>query len=99
VEKLGGHKYDGNLAGVKAGVAGMASENAGSKRGQNGGMAGVSRGEESPVSMRLPVPFYEDALEITIRDEAEENHVVAVQPRVNGSMSGAGHAGVTRWPA
>jgi DNA primase len=113
VEKLGGHRYDGNLAGAKAGVAGMASENAGSKRVQNGGMAGVSRSEESPVSMRLPTPFYEDAREIAIGDEAEENYVVAVQPRIHGSMNGAGHAGsgsprtglrswgeeATRWPA
>ena len=41
VEKLGGHKYDGNLAGVKARFAGLEDENAGLKRGQNGGVAEV----------------------------------------------------------
>src|SRR5580658_6520514 len=100
VETLGGHKYDGNFAGEKAGVAGREGEFAGAKRPHIGGVAGVARGEESPVSMLLPVPFYGDTLEIaTHGEDAGENHVVAVQPhRSNGSLNGAGHhAGVTRW--
>jgi DNA primase catalytic core len=98
VETLGGHKYDGNLAGVKARVAGLEGEFAGVKRSHIGGVAGSARGEESPVSMRPPVPFYGDALEIASQgEEAGGNHVVAVQPhRSNGSLNGAG---VARWPA
>jgi len=51
--------------------------------------------------MRLPVPFYEDALKIATVDAADENRIVAVQPhRSNGSLNGNGHhAGVTTWPA
>jgi hypothetical protein len=91
VEKLRGYKYDGNLAGVKA-------ENAGAKRGQNAGVAGGARGEESPASMRVPVAFYDDALKITTLDRAEENRIVAVQPHsMNGN--GNGHRGGTAWPA
>src|ERR1019366_4432916 len=37
VEKLRSYKYDGNLAGVKAGFAGLEGENAGSKRPLIGG--------------------------------------------------------------
>jgi DNA primase catalytic core len=101
VEKLGGHRYDGNLAGVKAEFAGPQGENAGPTRGQNAGVAGGARGEPSPVSMRVPVSFYEDALKIATTDAAVENRVIAVQPhRSNGSLNGNGHhAGVTRWPA
>ncbi len=101
VEKLGGHRYDGNLAGVKTEFAGPKPENAGPTRGQNAGVAGGARGESSPVSMRLPVPFYEDALKIATVDAADENRIVAVQPhRSNGSLNGNGHhAGVTTWPA
>jgi DNA primase catalytic core len=101
VEKLGGHRYDGNLAGVKTEFAGPKPENAGPTRGQNAGVAGGARDEPSPVSMRLPVPFYGDALKIATTDVADENRVVAVQPhRSNGSLNGNGHhAGVTTWPA
>ena len=102
VETLGGHRYDGNLAGVKGGFAGLESENAGSKRGQNGGVAGGARGALSPVSIGVPASFYEDALKITTAgDEAGGNQVVAVPPhRSNGSLNGNGHhAGVTTWPA
>ncbi len=59
-------------------------------------VSGGSLGEESLVSMRVPAPFYADALEITSEGEAEENAVVAV-PRLNGNGAGH-HAGATRWP-
>jgi hypothetical protein len=51
--------------------------------------------------MQVPAPFYEDALKITVKDAAEQNHVIAVQPhRSNGSMNGNGHhRGGTTWPA
>jgi len=90
VEKLRSYKYDGNLAGEKA-------EFAGSTRGQNGGVAGGTRSEPSPVSMRLPVPFYESGLKIATAEADGDNRVVAVPPR---SMNGNGHhAGATKWPA
>ena len=60
MEKLGGYKYDGNFAGVKDKFAVLESENAGSKRGQNGGVAGGARGEESPVSIGVKGSFYEN---------------------------------------
>ena len=102
VETLGGHRYDGNLAGVKGGFAGLESENAGPTRGQNGGFAGGARGALSPMPIGVPASFYEDALKITTTgEEAGENHVVAVQPhRSNGSLNGNGHhAGGATWPA
>jgi DNA primase catalytic core len=90
VEKLRSYKYDGNLAGGKA-------EFAGPTRGQNGGIAVGARSEPSSVSMRVAVPFYEDALKIAVPERVEENRVVAVQPRsMNGNEH---HAGVTTWPA
>ena len=67
VEKLGGYKYDGNFAGVKDKFAGLESENAGSKRGQNGGVAGGARGEESPVSIGVKGSFYENEPKNTVR--------------------------------
>jgi DNA primase len=101
VETLGGHRYDGNLAGVKAEFAGPQGENAGPTRGENAGVAAGARGEPSPVAMRVPASFYEDALKIATTDAAVENRVVAVQPhRSNGSLNGNGHhAGATTWPA
>jgi DNA primase catalytic core len=97
VEKLGGHNYDGNLAGVKAGFAGPGDENAGPKRGQNGGVAGGSRSEESPVSIGVQGTFYERELKNTTKETTEENPVVVVPPRVNGN--GAAHRGGMSWPA
>jgi DNA primase catalytic core len=84
VEKLGGYKYDGNFAGVKAGFAGLESENAGSKRGQNGGVAGGARGDESPVSIGVKGSFYENEQKNTVGEETEENAVVAALHRNNG---------------
>jgi DNA primase len=92
VQMLGGHKYDGNLAGVKAGVAGLEGEFAGSKRGQNGGVAGSARGHLSPMSIGVPAAFYEDVLKSTTGEEEDESPVVVVPSRPNGSMNGAGHA-------
>jgi hypothetical protein len=43
------------------------------------------------------MPFYDNALEITVKDVAGENQVVAMQPR---SLNGNGHhAGGAAWPA
>jgi DNA primase len=97
VEKLGGHNYDGNLAGVKAGFAGLGDENAGPTRGQNGGVAGGSRSEESPVSIVVQGTFYERELKNTTQETTEENPVVVVPPRVNGN--GTAHRGGMSWPA
>ena len=85
VEKLGGYKYDGNFAGVKDRFAGLESENAGSKRGQNGGVAGGARGDESPVSIGVKGYFYENEPKNTVGEETEENAVVAALHRNNGS--------------
>jgi DNA primase catalytic core len=84
VEKLGGYKYDGNFAGVKDRFAGLESENAGSKRGQNGRVAGGARGEESPVSIGVKGSFYEKEQKNTVGEETEENAVVAALHRNNG---------------
>jgi DNA primase catalytic core len=84
VEKLGGYKYDGNFAGVKDKFAGLEDENAGSKRGQNGGVAGGARGEESPVSIGVKGSFYENEPKNTVGEETEENAVVAALHRNNG---------------
>jgi hypothetical protein len=94
VQMLGGHKYDGNLAGVKAGVAGLEGEFAGSKRPHIGGVAGSARGHLSPMSIGVPADFYENTLKSTIPEEEEETPVVVVPSRPNGSMNGAGHAPV-----
>jgi DNA primase len=88
VETLGGHRYADNLAGSKAGFAGLKAEDAGSTRGENGGVAGGARGHQSPIPMRVPVPFCEDALKIASPEEAERNRIVAVPPR---SLNGNGH--------
>jgi hypothetical protein len=92
VEKLRSYKYDGNLAGEKAGCAGLKEENAGSKRPHSGGVAGGARPHESPISIGVPAAFYEDAREITYLEEEEEPPIVVVPSRPNGSMNGAGHA-------
>ena len=85
VEKLGGYKYDGNFAGVKEQFAGLDGENAGSKRGQNGGVAGGARGEESPVSIGVKGSFYENEQKNTVGEETEEEEaVVAALHRNNG---------------
>jgi hypothetical protein len=88
VEKLGGYKYDGNFAGVKDRFAGLESENAGSKRGQNGGVAGGARGEESPVSIGVKGSFYENEPKNTVGEETEEEAVVAALHRNNGHKKG-----------
>jgi DNA primase catalytic core len=92
VEKLRSYKYDGNLAGEKAGCAGLKEENAGSKRPHSGGVAGGARPHESPISIGVPAAFYEDARESTYLEEEEEPPIVVVPSRPNGSMNGAGHA-------
>jgi DNA primase len=85
------HDYDGNRSGLEG-------QKSGGGLAQVRGVSGGGLGDKSPASMRVPAPFYADALKITSRD-GEENPVIAV-PRVNGNGNGAGHhAGVTRWPA
>jgi len=81
VEKLGGYSYDFNFAGLE-------DENAGSKRGQNGGVAGGSRGEESPVSIEVEGGFCENRPKNTTGEETEENAVVAALHRNNGHKKG-----------
>jgi DNA primase catalytic core len=88
VEKLGGYKYDANFAGVKAENAGLESENAGPKRGQNGGVAGGSRGKESPVSIGVQDTFCENDPKNTTAEETEEDAVVAAPHRNNGRVKG-----------
>jgi DNA primase len=88
VEKLGGYKYDANFAGVKVEFAGLESENAGSKRGQNGGVAGGSRGKESPVSIGVQGDFCENEPKNTTTEETEEKSVITMPHRNNGRMKG-----------
>jgi DNA primase catalytic core len=88
VEKLGGYKYDANFAGVKAENAGLESENAGPKRGQNGGVAGGSRGKESPVSIGVQGDFCENERKNTTTEETEEKSVITMPHRNNGRMKG-----------
>jgi hypothetical protein len=92
VEKLRSYKYDGNLAGVKAGCAGLKEENAGSKRPHSGGGAGGALPHLSPISIGVPSAFYGDAAKSAYLEEEEEPPILAVPPRPNGSMNGAGQA-------
>jgi hypothetical protein len=98
VAKLGGRNYDGNLAGSRAEFAGQKSDNAASTRGHHGGVAGSTRSEESPVSMRVPSPLAVPPLKIASPDEAEPDRIVAVQPRSMNGNNGH-HRGGTVWPA
>ena len=88
VEKLGGYKYDVNFAGVNAESAGLESENAGPKRGQNGGVAGGSRGTVSPISIGVRGHFNEKSPKNTTTEETEEDGVVTMPHRNNGSLKG-----------
>jgi DNA primase catalytic core len=88
VEKLGGYKYDVNFAGINAENAGLESENAGSKRGQNGGVAGGSRGASSPISIGVRGSFSGNEPKNTITEETEEEAVVAMPHRNNGRVKG-----------
>jgi DNA primase catalytic core len=83
-------EYDGN----KSGLDGQKS---GSSPAQVRGMSGGGAGQASPVSMRLPAIFYEDALENTIGGAADAP--VVIVPRPNGSMNGNGHRSDAAWPA
>ena len=88
------HGYDAKKSGLEG-------QKSGAGLGQVWGVSGGGLGDKSPASMRVPMPFYDNALEITVKDVAGENQVVAVPPhRSNGSLNGNGHhAGVTTWPA
>ncbi|MCL2659587.1 MAG: hypothetical protein FWD64_03595 [Acidobacteriaceae bacterium] len=90
VEKLGGRTFTmPNLAGVNGEFAGQRSENAGSKRGQNGGVAGGSRGHETPVSARVEAPFPAKSAKNTLRAEGVENRIVAARPNGSGQREAA----------
>jgi DNA primase catalytic core len=88
------HGYDAKKSGLEG-------QKSGGGLAQVRGVSEGGLGEKSPVSMRVPMPFYENGLKITAKDETEENRIVAVQPhRTNGSLNGNGHhAGATTWPA
>jgi DNA primase catalytic core len=88
VEKLGGYKYDGNFAGVKDKFAVLEGGNAGSKRGQNGVVAGSARGDESPVSIGIKGHFYENEQKNTVGEETEDEAIIAALHRNNGSRKG-----------
>jgi DNA primase len=79
------HGYDAKKSGLEG-------QKSGGGLGQVRGVSGGGVSERSPVSIRLPVPFYEDRLKNTTKEEEEESPVVAVPSRPNGSMNGAGHA-------
>jgi DNA primase catalytic core len=85
VEKPGGHRYDGNLAGPEG-------ENAGPNRPHIGGIAGGSRIGPSPVPIRVPGLFRGGGPENAIGEEPEEACVVpAFKP--NGALHHAGKNG------
>ena len=63
IEKLGGHKDDGNLAGAEPEFAGLEDENAGPKRPHIGGVAGGARGHSSPMSIGVPGLFLRECAE------------------------------------
>jgi DNA primase len=86
------HSYDGEKSGVEG-------HKSGGGPGQVRGMSGSGAGEESPVFMRPRGPFNGNGLKTTVREDADQNTVVAVPQRVNGSANGAGHVGGVRWPA
>jgi DNA primase len=81
------HGYDAKKSGLEG-------QKSGGGLGQVRGVSGGGAGKESPVSMRLPVPFYEDGLKITTEDETDGSRIVALPHRTNGSMNGhAAYAG------
>jgi hypothetical protein len=82
------HGYDAEKSGLE-------TQKSGAGLGQVRGMSASGAGEESPASMRVPSPFYEDALKNTTRGESMAQRVVVVQPCVNGN----GHGGGSAWPA
>ena len=78
VERLRACNYDRKNAG-------STSQFAGATRGQNGGIAGSARGEETLVAAQTASGFYEN-LETITSGEQLENHIVAVPPtRSNGA--------------
>jgi DNA primase catalytic core len=84
-------KYDGNKSGLEG-------QKSGASPAQVRGVSRGGAGQPSPVSMRLPSIFYEDALKNTIEGAADAP-VVIVPPRPNGSMNGNGHRSDAAWPA
>jgi DNA primase catalytic core len=86
------YSYDGKKSGLEG-------QKSGGGPAQVRGMSGGSAGAKSPVSMRPGGSFYGNVLKSTTKETTEDNPVVAVPPRVNGSLNGAGHAGGAQWPA
>jgi DNA primase catalytic core len=84
--------------GYDAKKSGLEGQKSGGGLGQVWGMSGGGLSDKSPVPMRVAVPFYEEVLKNTVKDEANENRIVAVQSRsLNGN--GNGHRGGAAWPA
>jgi DNA primase catalytic core len=83
-----------NYDGEKSGLEGQKS---GPSLGQVRGLSGGCPGAKSPVPIGVQGSFYEKEPKNTVREDAGENVVVVVPPRVNGN--GAAHAGGARWPA
>jgi len=71
-----------NYDGEKSGLEGQKS---GSSPAQVRGVSGGGAGEQSPVLMRPRGPFNGNGLKNTVREDADQNTVVVIPPRVNGA--------------
>jgi DNA primase catalytic core len=76
VEKLRGHRYDGNLAGLEPEFAGLMQENAGPTRGHIAGVAGGARSRSSPISIGLPDDLDFDLPELAYTGHERNGHRV-----------------------
>jgi hypothetical protein len=76
VEKLRGHRYDGNLAGVEPEFAGLMQENAGATRPHIAGVAGGARSRSSPISIGLPDDLDFDLPELAYTGHERNGHRV-----------------------
>jgi hypothetical protein len=85
------HDYDGEKSGLEG-------QKSGPSPAQVRGVSGGGTGGKSPVSIGVQGSFYEKEPKNTVREDAGENPVVVVPPRVNGGVNGAAHGGA-RWPA
>jgi DNA primase len=81
------HEYEGEKSGLEG-------QKSGPSPAQVRGMSGGGAGAKSPVSIGVQGSFYEKEPKNTVREDAGEDPVVVVPPRVNG----AAHGGA-RWPA
>ncbi len=76
VEKLRGHRYDGNLAGLEPEFAGLMEENAGPTRPHIAGVAGGARSRSSPISIGLPDDLDFDLPELAYTGHERNGHRV-----------------------